>query len=66
MNSVLRRTTRKFLTHSAFSPFATSIRSLLNARLTENPQKDAIRFENQNKTWTFKELDVIYLMSKSL
>lgn len=57
MNSVLRRTTRKFLTHSAFSPFSTSIRSLLNTRLTENPQKDAIRFENQNKTWTFKELD---------
>lgn len=57
MNSVLRRTTRKFLSQTYFSPFSTSVRSLLSSRLSENPLKDAIRFENQNKTWTFKELE---------
>ena len=58
MNSVLSKRILKSLTSNSFSPFSTNIGGLLSARISEGPLKNAIRFENQNKTWTFKELEV--------
>lgn len=57
MNSVLSKRILKSLTSNSFSPFSTNIGGLLSARISEGPLKNAIRFENQNKTWTFKELE---------
>lgn len=57
MNSVLRKRILKSLTPNTFSPFSTNIGGLLSARLSEGALRNAIRFENQNKTWTFKELE---------
>ncbi len=40
------------LLHKSFSA------SRLTFAATVHPLKDAIRFENQNKLWTFKEIEV--------
>jgi len=57
MNSILRRSALKFLTYRFSSPFSTNIRGLLASRLQEIPLKNDIRFENQNRTWTYKEIE---------
>jgi len=35
-----------------------SIASPLAAQLLNNANRNAVRFENQNRTWTFSELEV--------
>ncbi len=32
--------------------------TVLQTSLSKNPVRDAIRFENQNRLWTFEELEV--------
>lgn len=32
--------------------------SVFQKMLTKNPLRDAVRFENQNKNWTYQELEV--------
>jgi hypothetical protein len=56
MNSALRSRVLKSLTSGVYAPFSSN-GGLLSARLQEHPLRDAIRFENQNKTWTYKELE---------
>jgi hypothetical protein len=59
MNSTLRKVFYKSLGYSYGARFSTNIGSLLQSRLSSNPLQNAIRFENQNKTWTYKEIEVI-------
>ncbi len=57
MNSALRSRVLKSLTSGVYAPFSSN-GGLLSARLQEHPLRNAIRFENQNRTWTYKELEV--------
>lgn len=54
MNILLKKTF--FLNPLLSKSFTTSHLSLSSSI---NPLKDAIRFENQNKLWTFKEMEVL-------
>jgi len=56
MNSALRSRIIKSLTSGSASPFSTN-GGLLSARLQENPLRNAIRFENQNRSWTYRDLE---------
>lgn len=57
-----------FLTQKLFvSPLAKrafSTASPLVFASTVHPQKDAIRFENQNRLWTYKEIEVFIIYIK--
>ena len=58
MNSSLRKVFVKSLSYAASPRFSSSISELLGKRLHENGLKSAVRFEGQNKTWTYNEIDV--------
>lgn len=58
MNVTLKKFIQKNLTYQPTFKFSSDINGLLGARLSENAEKDGVRFENQGKNYTFKELNV--------
>ena len=56
---------RLFTTVNKFA-FSAIKASPLTTQLLANPNRNAVRFENQNRTWTFSELEVITFNDISL
>lgn len=57
MNFISKNTAKIISLNKLCSQKSFSTSPLL-ASSSVNPLKDAVRFENQNKLWTFKELEV--------
>jgi hypothetical protein len=58
MNTSLRKAIHKSLFYAAAPRFSSGVGDLIGKHLERNSLKDAVRFEGQNKTWTYKEIDV--------
>ena len=66
IKNIIKFSRKSLFSQSKYAFTSTTLAANLEIQVSTNQYRNAFRFENQNKIWDFKEINVINLTSSSL